>query len=374
MGVAERADRRAHRPVGLGRSRSSRPRRSCWTSRSATREHRAHGRALRELPARLRPHVKAHKCAELARLQLEHGAIGVTTATVAEAEAMAAAGSPTSWSRTRWSARPAIERLHRCGAPRARHGGRRRSHEPARRSPSARSAKRGRSSGSSSRSTSAWGAAARAAPRRPSTLGRARRTRRRRARGLLGLRGSLRERAGSRDARAARRAPAWSACSRSRTGSAPTGCRSGPCPPEPPGRTPITGSMPRDHRGAGRDVRPDGPLPRAARSRGSRSPSPSRPRRSAFTATSSCSTRAARRSVATSGRPRGRTAGASSRSSTRSTSASASPAVRRTGSAIARRSIPTYAPTTVNLFGAFHVVEAGQIVDVWPVLARHGDT
>ena len=36
--------------------------------------------------------------------------------------------------------------------------------------------------------------------------------------------------------------------------------------------------------------------------------------------------------------------------------------------------IPTYAPTTVNLFGAFQVAEAGQIVDVWPVLARHGDT
>src|SRR5207245_6360366 len=47
-----------------------------------------------ELPARLRPHIKAHKWAELARLQLEHGAIGVTTATAAEAEAMAAAGIP----------------------------------------------------------------------------------------------------------------------------------------------------------------------------------------------------------------------------------------------------------------------------------------
>jgi D-serine deaminase-like pyridoxal phosphate-dependent protein len=35
--------------------------------------------------------------------------------------------------------------------------------------------------------------------------------------------------------------------------------------------------------------------------------------------------------------------------------------------------IPDYAPTTVNLFGAFHVVEAGRVVDVWPILARHGD-
>jgi D-serine deaminase-like pyridoxal phosphate-dependent protein len=47
-----------------------------------------------ELPASLRPHIKAHKCAELAREQLEHGAIGVTTATAAEAGAMAAAGIP----------------------------------------------------------------------------------------------------------------------------------------------------------------------------------------------------------------------------------------------------------------------------------------
>jgi D-serine deaminase-like pyridoxal phosphate-dependent protein len=35
--------------------------------------------------------------------------------------------------------------------------------------------------------------------------------------------------------------------------------------------------------------------------------------------------------------------------------------------------IPDYAPTTVNLFGAFHVVEAGRVVDVWPILARHGN-
>jgi D-serine deaminase-like pyridoxal phosphate-dependent protein len=41
------------------------------------------------LPARLRPHVKAHKCAELARLQLESGAAGLTCATVAEVAAFA---------------------------------------------------------------------------------------------------------------------------------------------------------------------------------------------------------------------------------------------------------------------------------------------
>jgi D-serine deaminase-like pyridoxal phosphate-dependent protein len=36
------------------------------------------------------------------------------------------------------------------------------------------------------------------------------------------------------------------------------------------------------------------------------------------------------------------------------------------------RIVPGYAPTSVNLFGAYHVVEDGRVVDVWPVLARHG--
>jgi D-serine deaminase-like pyridoxal phosphate-dependent protein len=35
--------------------------------------------------------------------------------------------------------------------------------------------------------------------------------------------------------------------------------------------------------------------------------------------------------------------------------------------------VPGYAPTTVNLFGAYHVVQDGRVADVWPVLARHGD-
>jgi D-serine deaminase-like pyridoxal phosphate-dependent protein len=49
------------------------------------------GRA-RELGARLRPHAKTHKCIELGRRQLAHGASGLTVATLAEAEAFAAAG------------------------------------------------------------------------------------------------------------------------------------------------------------------------------------------------------------------------------------------------------------------------------------------
>jgi D-serine deaminase-like pyridoxal phosphate-dependent protein len=42
----------------------------------------------------LRPHAKTHKCAEIARMQLAHGAAGLTVATLAEAEAFAAAGCP----------------------------------------------------------------------------------------------------------------------------------------------------------------------------------------------------------------------------------------------------------------------------------------
>ncbi|WP_404448397.1 D-TA family PLP-dependent enzyme [Sutcliffiella horikoshii] len=40
----------------------------------------------------LRPHIKTHKSVEIAKLQLEHGAIGITTAKLEEAEVMAAAG------------------------------------------------------------------------------------------------------------------------------------------------------------------------------------------------------------------------------------------------------------------------------------------
>jgi D-serine deaminase-like pyridoxal phosphate-dependent protein len=42
----------------------------------------------------IRPHAKTHKCPEIARRQIAVGAVGVSTATVAEAEAMVAAGIP----------------------------------------------------------------------------------------------------------------------------------------------------------------------------------------------------------------------------------------------------------------------------------------
>jgi len=41
---------------------------------------------------KLRPHVKTHKTPQIAKLQLEHGAVGVTVAKISEAEVMADAG------------------------------------------------------------------------------------------------------------------------------------------------------------------------------------------------------------------------------------------------------------------------------------------
>jgi len=47
---------------------------------------------MKTLHAKLRPHIKVHKCAELSRLQVHAGAIGVCTATVWEAIVMSRAG------------------------------------------------------------------------------------------------------------------------------------------------------------------------------------------------------------------------------------------------------------------------------------------
>jgi D-serine deaminase-like pyridoxal phosphate-dependent protein len=49
--------------------------------------------AAAALGSGVRPHVKAHKCAQLAQLQLEAGAVGLTCATVSELTTMAAAGA-----------------------------------------------------------------------------------------------------------------------------------------------------------------------------------------------------------------------------------------------------------------------------------------
>ena len=46
----------------------------------------------KEKNVNLRTHIKTHKSVEIAKMQLEHGAIGITTAKLEEAEVMAAAG------------------------------------------------------------------------------------------------------------------------------------------------------------------------------------------------------------------------------------------------------------------------------------------
>src|SRR5690348_7941442 len=46
----------------------------------------------RNLGVQLRPHAKTHKCVELGRLQLKHGARGLTVATLVEATVFARAG------------------------------------------------------------------------------------------------------------------------------------------------------------------------------------------------------------------------------------------------------------------------------------------
>jgi D-serine deaminase-like pyridoxal phosphate-dependent protein len=48
----------------------------------------------RRLGVALRPHAKTHKCVELGRRELAHGAVGLTVATLVEAETFARAGMP----------------------------------------------------------------------------------------------------------------------------------------------------------------------------------------------------------------------------------------------------------------------------------------
>ena len=91
-GVAERS-RRPQDPIGLSVDELETP--ALVLDRSIALANAAlMGERMATLPASLRPHIKAHKCVELARLQMEHDAIGVTAATVAEAEAMLDAGVP----------------------------------------------------------------------------------------------------------------------------------------------------------------------------------------------------------------------------------------------------------------------------------------
>lgn len=60
-----------------------------------------------------RPHVKAHKCSTVGRLQVGRGAIGLSCATLREAEAMAAGGLPGILLTTTLAARAQFDRLAR---------------------------------------------------------------------------------------------------------------------------------------------------------------------------------------------------------------------------------------------------------------------
>ncbi len=61
----------------------------------------------------LRPHGKSHKCVEIAKRQIKAGAVGLSVATIREAEAMAAAGIAGMLITSELVGRPKIERLMR---------------------------------------------------------------------------------------------------------------------------------------------------------------------------------------------------------------------------------------------------------------------
>ena len=64
-----------------------------------------------EGPTRLRPHYKNHKCVALAKRQLAHGAIGITCATLGEAEALARSGVESILIANEIAGAPQIERF-----------------------------------------------------------------------------------------------------------------------------------------------------------------------------------------------------------------------------------------------------------------------
>jgi D-serine deaminase-like pyridoxal phosphate-dependent protein len=78
--------------AAIGRSRQELTTPALLLDLPVVRRNIARMAACTRGPTRLRPHVKSHKSAEIARLQMESGAIGLTAATVWEAAAMADAG------------------------------------------------------------------------------------------------------------------------------------------------------------------------------------------------------------------------------------------------------------------------------------------
>jgi len=77
----------------IGRPADTVPTPALMLDRTVLRENIAEmARRMEPLPAALRPHAKIHKSPEIGRMQLAAGAIGLTTATVWEASAMVAEG------------------------------------------------------------------------------------------------------------------------------------------------------------------------------------------------------------------------------------------------------------------------------------------
>ncbi|HEX9888054.1 MAG TPA: alanine racemase [Nitriliruptorales bacterium] len=72
---------------------------------------------LSQVGVALRPHAKTHKCVEVARAQLAGGAVGITTATLSEAEVFADAGIPDIFvAYPLWAVGAKAERLRRVAA------------------------------------------------------------------------------------------------------------------------------------------------------------------------------------------------------------------------------------------------------------------
>jgi D-serine deaminase-like pyridoxal phosphate-dependent protein len=79
--------------TGLGRHRSNLPTPALILDLDLARRNlQFMAEKMKSLPAQLRPHIKVHKCAELSLQQVQAGAIGVCTATVWEGIVMSRAG------------------------------------------------------------------------------------------------------------------------------------------------------------------------------------------------------------------------------------------------------------------------------------------
>jgi len=93
--VIRQARERAHAIYGsmIGRDRNALVTPALILDLEIVRENLAFMKErMNKLPAKLRAHIKVHKSPEIARMQVDAGAIGVGTATIWEAVVMARAG------------------------------------------------------------------------------------------------------------------------------------------------------------------------------------------------------------------------------------------------------------------------------------------